>query len=441
MKRTLFLLLLLGNLALAFAQEATRLTLTLDEAIELGLSNRPDFNRARIQEAIAENNRSQLTTSTRPQIKANVDARYNIQLQKSVIPGNVFNIPGQSSEDQVIAFGTKNNYSGTVSLDQAIFDPRFSTQKLTATLNGQAASQQTELTRLDAAYNISLAYYDVLIQRERTALSEENLSRNQALYQTTKTRVDNGTLYASELNRLQLDVRNAQASLDRDRRAYELSIAFLARQLGQDPTTIIEASDKLQDLAITYEPVAKGPEDLLDYQIEKTNLQLNSAAMREEKRTALPTVSAYALYGAQHLSNDFNVFADNTWSTFSYLGIKVAVPIYDGGLRKSRTNGIALQMDLNRENLQELQSQLSYEIKRTAIQVHDTEVQLQNAEENLALARTILAEDEVRFQQGALLQSDLRNTQYSLRDAENGYLTSLYDYLNALAAYRRALGS
>ena len=55
-------------------------------------------------------------------------------------------------------------------------------------------------------------------------------------------------------------------------------------------------------------------------------------------------------------------------------------------------------------------------------------------------ARRILAVESVRFGAGTLLQSDFRNSEYSLQQAENNYLRAVYDVLTGQLQLRKALG-
>ena len=48
--------------------------------------------------------------------------------------------------------------------------------------------------------------------------------------------------------------------------------------------------------------------------------------------------------------------------------------------------------------------------------------------------------DQDRYTQGTLTASALKNTEYSMQNAQNNYLTSIYNVLVAQLNYKKALG-
>jgi outer membrane protein TolC len=59
----------------------------------------------------------------------------------------------------------------------------------------------------------------------------------------------------------------------------------------------------------------------------------------------------------------------------------------------------------------------------------------------VALAQQILETDRIRYEKGTLLLADLKNTEYSLQNAETNYLNSVYQFLIALVRYKKAAGT
>ncbi|HRJ14362.1 MAG TPA: hypothetical protein PLI34_05170, partial [Saprospiraceae bacterium] len=64
----------------------------------------------------------------------------------------------------------------------------------------------------------------------------------------------------------------------------------------------------------------------------------------------------------------------------------------------------------------------------------------QYAESALNTAQSILQTDQTRFREGALLFSELRNTEFALREAEAAYLSAAHQWLTAQLRRLRAGG-
>ena len=94
----------------------------------------------------------------------------------------------------------------------------------------------------------------------------------------------------------------------------------------------------------------------------------------------------------------------------------------------------------NKNNLEKLNYEIQSETINAKNQLATTYRQYQNAKENYALAQSIMTLDQDRYNQGTLTAASLKNTEYSLQNAQNNYLTSVYNVLIAQVNYKKALG-
>ena len=431
----------LSSMLGAHAQDTLRYS--LEQTLSYGLTHRWDMRNALTQQSIASQRYDEVRTRTLPKLDLSADTRYFLQLQRTLLPGEFFTQPGQpTAEDQVIALGAKSNISGSLTLSQSIFDPLLKPDREQAALQQSRDAIQTEQVRLEAAYQITLAYYDVLLQQERVKFAIEALDRAGRLQQVAVVRQTNGAIRTSELDRIKLDVVTARAALEREQRNLTIRLDALAYQAGLPTDSLVLPATRLSELS----PASGGilletdPSVLPSFKLEEKQLQINQVAWFREKRTALPVVSATAFYGVLHLSNAYNLFSENTWFPYSYVGLQLSLPLYDGGLRKTRTESARLNMELNRTNLGQIRSQFEVQIRERVMALQTADEALQTAAEQVKAAQSLLKEDEVRFTEGNLIESDLRSTRLSYQEAENLYLTAVYDYLLALASYQRTAG-
>lgn len=99
-------------------------TLTLPEAIELGLKNRSELKTQALQLQLDQEQDAKIKTSWLPQVSASGDLRYYAILQKSVLPIGEFGLPGISPDaTTTVAFGVPFNTSVGIDASQKIFDP------------------------------------------------------------------------------------------------------------------------------------------------------------------------------------------------------------------------------------------------------------------------------------------------------------------------------
>lgn len=87
-----------------------------------------------------------------------------------------------------------------------------------------------------------------------------------------------------------------------------------------------------------------------------------------------------------------------------------------------------------------MKADIRYELQSARNNLELARLDLEESRKNIPLARQIFETDVFRFQQGVLLQSDLKNSELSLQTAENNYLAAVYNWLVADLGYRKAAG-
>jgi outer membrane protein TolC len=160
-----------------------------------------------------------------------------------------------------------------------------------------------------------------------------------------------------------------------------------------------------------------------------------------ENSRYLPAISAYGSYGALQLSNKFNLLERDNWSSFNYLGIKLSWTVYDGRQGKHNKDELLQRERIHELNIEKLKKDFSYDLKVLAVQLHQAQEGMKDAQQNILLAREILVIDQLRFKEGVKTGVDLIESEYSLIQTENNYLVQAYNYLVAAVKYQKALGN
>lgn len=436
MKNLLLFIIVFGSISSAFAQ-----TLTLEDAMDQAVNHDYALKNQVLNIAVSQNQLSKTLTRRQPMVNGNGDFRYNPILQTSVIPGDAF---GQGGEDQKLRFGTNFNILLGVDANYTLFDPVYETDL--ALNRAQTALETSTLQKTTAAVRLeaATAYCEALLQQTQVDLAASRLRRAQDLLEVTQTRELAGATLPIEVQKSQLEVQNAQALLIQTQNLLERSRLNLARQMGVTVLSLpplnnalLEINaDTIQIVPLSDLLVINGKPAILEEQqrLEITQLQLQ----REDKRY-LPTVSLYGNLSAQHLSNNLAVW--DRWFPFAYIGIQASLPLYDGGLKMRNKEGYQLQTKINQNNLDRLREELTYQLQSATLELKNALSQLEDASKNLQNARAIQNIDQVRFQEGSLLFTDFRNTEFSLRESEANFLASSQNYLLSYLRWLDASGS
>lgn len=415
--------------------------LSLEEAMNKAVAHNYDLKNQTLNIALSENDAVKTRTRRQPTVNANGDFRYNPILQTSVIPGDAF---GQvNGEDQRVKFGTNFNVLFSIDGTYKVLDPAYQTDisinRAEANVQSATLRKNTAQVKLDAAS----AYYEVLLQQTQVELATNRVRRAQDLLEVTKIRQESGAALPVDVQKSELDVQNAQALLTQAQNALERSRLNLARQTGIAYENFPKLQDNLLNInvdtlrpSLAYLSVIESKPEILEAQQQ---LKINELQLQRENKLYLPSLSLYGNLSAQHLSNNLAVW--EKWFPFAYVGAQVSVPLYDGGLKSRNKEGYQLQLQINQNNILRLREELTYELQSATIDRGNAFSQLQYAAKNLQNARSVQSIDQTRYQEGALLFADFRNTEFSLRESETNFLSASQNYLVAQLRWLNASGS
>ncbi len=435
MKKILvFIIPFLGMIPFSVAQK-----ITLDEALKMGLENRIEIKNQQLQIQIAENENQKVNAKRLPQLSGSADFRWNTQLQTTILP---FDITGRKPNGTTQAqFGLPFNNTLGVQLDQKVFDAG---QSIDRKINqNQIENQQNTLEqqKINIKQAITEAYYLVVFNQERTAFAQKQVERNQENFNEAETKFKSGTLLQDDFDRFSLDLSNAQIALQKAKQDLELSLEALKYQMNTK-NNITEVGEKLDNILKSMDNLtASMIEQRPEIKAEEISFRLNDFNAKKQRIKNLPTVSGYGNYSVLQLSNEFNPFKSGTWFPFNYVGLKVNIPIFDGGQARLAAKDYTVRQQINRNNVEKLKSEFDYEAKNAFKQMTQARLDMGETLKNVTLAQQILATNKLRYDKGALTLSDLKNAEFSLQNAENNYLSSVYNFLVASVRYKKAVGN
>lgn len=422
-----------------FAQTDTTIELSLKQAIDVGLAQRFDIKNQELAIQISESNRQKTLSKNLPQVNASIDFRYNAILATNLLP------PGFNGNTDYtpIKFGTPYNTLTSITATQNIFNATVAGDKLVNTAQQEYDQISLEKYKIDAKSAITQAYYQVLLNQEQIKLSAENVKTAETIVKKGESEYTNGTLLKTDLSRYQLDLANAKNNLQTANQNYENSLLVLKTQLIVPFATTVVLTDALENLINGTDQQSSAeakPEQRYEYRMESSMLRINEIQGKKINRSYLPSVYLYGNASIQNQNDKITLFNTNTWYPYAYVGIHADIPIFDGFEKSRNIAGYKLRSLQNKNTLEKLNYDIQSETINTRNQLATAYRQYQNAKENYELAQSIMTLDQERYNQGTLTAAALKNTEYSLQNAQNNYLTSIYNVLIAQVNYKKALG-
>jgi outer membrane protein TolC len=422
-----------GQRFTSFAQK-----ITLNEAIQKGLENRIELKTQALNIQIASSENNKIKAKWLPQVSANGDVRWNTQLQTTVLP---FALPGSSESQTIVRLGRPFNNTFALQAEQKVYDANKKIDRLVNDTQTDAQKNTLEQQKINLKQIITEAYFSAVYNKEKLRLSENALQRANAYLDAAKVKFEQGTILKNDLDKFMLDVSNARLTQTKNIQDYELGLVTLQYQLNTN-----DKAEPAEDLTFIlnysqFVDVQTNTDKRTEVRAEEINLQLNELNLQKQKTKNLPTVSAYGNYSAFQISDTFNPFATGTWFTANYVGIRANIPIFDGKQTKLSSQDFLVRKQINQLNIERLRNDFNYESKSTWNTLQQSKLNLEEAKKNITLAQQILETDKFRFEKGVIIISDLKNSEYSLQNSENQYLSSIYNFLVANVRYKKASGN
>ena len=411
--------------------------MTLKDCIQYGLQHHQLNVISENQIALAKQQKREGLASYLPQVNGSVSFDDNIKRQTSVIPAGAF-----SPQEIRIQFGNQYNTNAVVQVDQTIFNRSLLMGIKALDPLGEVAELNKEKNEQSLMYGAAMSYYQVQIYSEQKALLSENETKFAKMEKILALQLSQGVIRQVDYDRVAVTLANIRAQVKVLESEIEMAINRLKNAIGMSLDAPIEIADgewRKED-AIGEVPTQPNTGRVLDLRIMEKNLEMQEIDLRRKQAMYLPTLNAYARFGAQSFGDDFGQSFSN-WFGYTSIGLKLNVPIWNS----FRTPAVIKQSELNlmtaRANQKITKSNIELQQQNAASQWNNAQSSLQTNIANLNLAKSVLDVTQLQYEQGVATLSDYLNSDYGVKEAQTNYITSLLRSLSARLEYEKAKGT
>lgn len=435
------LVLVLGSVMTVFAAAAQApqgevVTLTLEQALEIALSENPTIKIADQEIEIKRYAKQGTYASLYPQIDAT--AQYQRVIEKQTMS---MDFGGQT---QSIKVGSDNSFNGGVTAAMPIVNAQLWTSLKISALDVELAVEKARSSRLDMVEQVAKAYYSALMAKESLALYKRVYDNAVENNKNVKKKYDVGSVSEYDLITSNVTVQNAIPNVFEAENSVTLTLWQLKALLGIDLQKNIDVAGSLMDyeaaMSYGYDLAQLNLEDnstMKQFDIQEQQLQ---KALKLTKMANVPTLSINAAYLYTALGNDGKFFVRDAWNPYSYAGVQLNIPIFAGNAKRAATR----QARLNLSNIQ-LQRENTERQLRVAIVQYinnmDTSVkQFHSANATVEQAQRGYDISVKRYEIGSGTLVEVDNSQLALTQAELSRNQSVYNFLTSKVALDKVLG-
>ncbi|MBP3550120.1 MAG: TolC family protein [Alistipes sp.] len=423
--------------SVAQSTEQTALTLTLEQALEIALSENPTIKVAEQEIEIKRYAKQETYASLYPRFDAT--AQYQRVLAKQTMS---MDFGGQT---QTIKVGSDNSFNGGITGSMPVVNAQLWESLKVSVADVVLAVEKARSSQIDMIEQVSQAYFSVLLAKESLEVYQRVYDNAVENNKNIKKRYDVGSVSEFEYISSNVSVQNAIPNVIEAQNSVVLTLWQLKALLGIDLKKNIDVAGSLAD----YEAQMNYAHTLeqLDLSNNSTLKQLDiqedmlASALKITKLANVPTLSVNAAYLYTALGNDGKFFQAKAWNPYSYAGVQLNIPIFAGNQRRAVTR----QAKLNLSNLQ-LQRENAERQLQVAV-VNSLNNMQTNVKKFSAAAATVgqaqrgydIAVKRYEVGRGTLV--DVDNSQLQLTQAELGRNSAIYNFLIAKISLDKILGN
>ena len=429
---TVFLLLAISYVQ---AQETKEpLTLTLDKALEIALSDNPTIKVAEEEIALKKVANKETWQSLLPE--ASIGGTWN-----HTITAAQMNLGGQSFK---MGQDDSNTVSGTLNISLPLFAPSvYKAMSMTKT-DIELAVEKSRASKQDLVNQVTKAYYQLMLAQDSYEVLQKSYKLSEDNYNVVNAKYQQGAVSEFDKISAEVQMRSVKPNVISAGNAVTLSKLQLKVLMG-----ITEDFDlKIADNLANYETdlFANQLNELNEGLVNNTtmkqfdlNMKMLNQSLKSLKTNFMPTLGMNYSYQYQSLyNNNWNVF-DYNWGGSSALVFTLNIPLYKAS-NFTKLKTARIQINQLKENRTDTERKLNMQITSYQNNMAASSEQVVSNKENVMQAQKAVEIAGKRYEVGKGTVLELNSSQVSLTQAELTYNQSIYDYLVSKADLDQVLG-
>ncbi|HEX5483760.1 MAG TPA: TolC family protein, partial [Terriglobia bacterium] len=240
-----------------------------------------------------------------------------------------------------------------------------------------------------------------------------------------------------DMLRAQVELKSRQEQLIAAQHDYATEKLNLGRVIGLptgQPITLTTKTPYAPLAGVSLEKVlADAYQNRPDYKSALAQVRAAESRRRAVLAERYPSVSFMGNFG------DIGLTVGNSHETFAIAGT-LTIPIFQGGKVHADLVQADAQLKQKRDQFENLKAQIGYDVRTALMNLKTAADQVTVAQSNVSLADQTLAQAKDRFAAGVTDNIEVVQAQEAVANADQTYISSLYQHNLAKVALARAAG-
>ena len=438
-------------LLLCAAQAVAQKNFTVSDCVDYAFVHNPLLNATAKDTSVAAISTQRVTGLYLPRVNFASAFQYYIASRKLIVEGGSLFAPPDLPDGKPRALNTgfNHNWYPTFNVNQLIFDPSYRNNYNIALQNQALQSQQLVSFKIDIITGIFKAFNTCKLLEIQEHFLEQNVTRIDTLAGLTRTKFEKGAGTKIEVNRVEVTANRMKSELENVRSSYNealLALQFQMNYLERD--SMVLSSDLTVAQIVGYadsllqQLSRSNPSARIESQLLQTQIALADESIKLEQSRAKPVLGADASLGFAPAADQITkMFQGERWKPYSYIGLNLGVPIFNGLDVKRGVEQRKLEASQSRNYLDQFTIQFETERSTTYVEIQNAMERFRYADANLQLANNNIDLLHEAFVNGVADNQDLILGENDLYDNQARYFNELLNLMLNEVEGLRVIGS
>ena len=389
-----------------YAQQSPTDSLTLNEAIELTLTNQP-----LLKQAVEEVNANEAKIKQQKSF-------YYPQVNGDISYTRIGPIPSIGFGGISFSLAPANNYDAHISASQLVYDFGQRSALMDLVKSYKLSSEdKLGLIKNNLSYQTVQVFYSILFTEKSIQVKDEQINTLKKHIELTNKLVQSGS--ATDYDVLTTEVKlaaveNQKIDLENALNKQKIYLKNLMNWPSDKELNLYgefkEDSSSVDPALLINEAFQNRPEIKLALDAEKSATMTKQVASLSNN----PTLNVIASFGFKNgYEPNLDVLRGN-WAA----GINASIPIFNGSLKDAKVEEADANLKSSSDKILELQRKIKTQVEQAVADLNSSRLKIKTSEIQVKHAKDAVSRAEVRYRDGVITNLDLIDAETSLSEAE-----------------------
>lgn len=455
---------LLG-LSNANAQQRDSLSIDLNTALEIALSENPNIKIADMEITKKQYAKKSAYGALLPEINLIGQYQRTIKKQTMYLDGGFFGgdidptqytpeelkvvevlgkmmTPAEGSQDG-IQVGRWNMYTGGLNVSLPLVVPSLWKNIQMSEIDIQTSMEQARSSKINLVNQVTKSFYSLMLAHDSYMLFRKTYVTDSINLENITNKYKQGIVPEYDVITADVRLKSIIPSMLQAENMMKIAELQLKLHMGIDNDIPLKIVGTLDDYDQSmFDAVIPADTSLLqNSDLRQFDLQAEKVKKMYEmqKLQFAPSLVSSFQYTYMSQNNDFK-FSDYKWDPYSTVGITLSIPLFNGGQRYNNLKQTELQINQLQYQRVDLQRNLKLAVKNNIDLINKNIEQIVATQSSVEQARKGYDITLKRYETGMGTIVELNSAALGVTNAELQYKNAIYDYLAAKADLEKVLG-